>query len=111
MLLHRLFKSEDSRFMLSTAFKLVGILLFVTILVAFDLLQYIRVNYLFLKANGFVGVEELKQAYFDFILSSESLWFCTSHCQSFPSFFNSRTPFLTDDITNSRIACGAVLDL
>ena len=69
MLWHRLFKSEDSRFMLSTAFKLVGILLFVTILVVFDLIQYIRVNYLFLKANGFVGVEELKQAYFDFILS------------------------------------------
>jgi hypothetical protein len=66
------FKGEDSRFMLSTAYKVVGILLMVSLFVAYELFQFIRMNYLFLKSNGFVGMHELKQAYFDFILADFS---------------------------------------
>jgi hypothetical protein len=66
----KLFKSEDSRFILATGGKITLITLIVMMFVAYMLWVVISVNNVFFEANGYLEIIELRQAYFDFILTS-----------------------------------------
>ena len=63
------FKSDDSRFVLFTGLKMMSVSLFMSLLIAFFFWIIISINIVFLDANG-LQVDVVKQAYFDFIIST-----------------------------------------
>ncbi len=56
--LKRVFKTEDSRFLLATGLKVSGISFLVTVFIYWFLLQVMRLNYAFFRAHGFPAIEE-----------------------------------------------------
>ena len=64
----RAIRTEDSRFIIITGFKVSFIALFVTLLVSYIIWLMMSMNNIFFEANGFFNISELRQAYFDFIL-------------------------------------------
>jgi hypothetical protein len=56
--LRRVFKSENSRFLLITGLKVSGISFLVTTFIYWFLLQVMRINYTFFRAHGFPAIEE-----------------------------------------------------
>ena len=65
-----IFKSEDSRFLVSTGFKFVSLSGIIALQAWFFIHIQPRMNYLFFKANGYSDIKSLKEAYYEFILSS-----------------------------------------
>lgn len=66
----KIFKSENSRFQLITGLKFSGILL-VSFIFSFYLMWLVMsLNHTFFEANGFLNLEELRQAYFDRLLET-----------------------------------------
>jgi hypothetical protein len=66
----KLFKSEDSRFLLETAFKIASVYLIAMGLVSYLLWVVLSLNNVFFEANGYPELQELRSAYFDYILSN-----------------------------------------
>lgn len=65
--LKRVFKTEDSRFMLSVGLKVSGISFAITIFIYWFLFQVMRLNYAFFKAHGFPQFSE-GSPFFDLII-------------------------------------------
>lgn len=65
--LSKVFKTEDSRFILSVGIKVSGISLLITTFVYWFLYQVMRVNYAFFKAQGFPAFQD-ETPFFDFVL-------------------------------------------
>jgi hypothetical protein len=65
--LNRVFKTEDSRFLLATGLKVSGISVFITVFIYWFLLQVMRLNYAFFRAHGFPQFDE--SPFFDLILT------------------------------------------
>lgn len=70
----KVFKTEDSRFLLFTGFKVVSAAFIICLFVAYLYWIVISINNVFFEANGFLGIEDLRQAYFDYILSTLLEW-------------------------------------
>lgn len=68
--LSKLFAGEDSKFLVSTALKVAGIYLVSMILVAYLLWLVLSMNNVFFEANGYPELQELREAFFDYILSN-----------------------------------------
>jgi len=66
----KLFKSEDSRFVLGTGLKIMSIAFLISTFVAYLLWMLISVNNIFFEAHGYLGIQDLRQAYFDQILQT-----------------------------------------
>lgn len=66
----KLFKSEDSRFLLESAFKIASVYLIAMGLVSYMLWVVLSLNNVFFEANGYPELQELRSAYFDYILSN-----------------------------------------
>ncbi|MCE3011803.1 MAG: hypothetical protein LW878_01940 [Proteobacteria bacterium] len=66
-----LFKSQDSKYFLKTAFKVVSVPLITTLLLAYSLWMYVELNYSFFLANGFATGPEMKEAFWDSILMEQ----------------------------------------
>lgn len=64
------FKSDESRFILFTAFKVVGVFIGLTLLMAYLMWIVLSINNVFFEANGYFVLQEFRQAYFDYILST-----------------------------------------
>lgn len=63
------FSTEDSRFILITGIKVSLIAFAVTMFVSYIIWLMMSMNNVFFEANGFFNITELRQAYFDFILT------------------------------------------
>ena len=66
-----LFKSQDSKYFLKTAFKVASVPLITTLLLAYSLWLYVELNYSFFLANGFATGPEMKEAFWDNILTEQ----------------------------------------
>ncbi len=64
------FKSEASRFQLFTALKVTAICILVSFFVSYLVWMILAMNNIFFEANGYLGIAELRTAYYDFILST-----------------------------------------
>lgn len=69
-LLKNSYSSEDSKFVLYTALKIVGIGIFNTVICAIAIALIVKVNSLFFEAHGFPRTDILRQAYYDYLFSS-----------------------------------------
>ena len=65
----RLYKDDDMRFFISCGFKVMLVALIVTIFIIYMLWVMLSFNNVFFESNGFLNIDELRQAYFDFILN------------------------------------------
>ena len=66
--LRRVFKTEETRFILFTGLKVVAISMLVNMIVYSFLFQVMRLNHAFFKANGFSDIIE-ESVFYDYILS------------------------------------------
>ncbi len=64
-----LFKSQDSKYYLRTAFMLTGAPLICIFMLAYSLYIFLELNYSFFISNGFIRDEAFKTAFFDSIFS------------------------------------------
>ena len=64
----RVFKTEDSRFLLYTASKIAGIYIMAMGLVSYLIWIVLSLNNIFFESKGFPELAEFKSAYFDYIL-------------------------------------------
>lgn len=67
--LRRAFRTQDSRFIIMTGLKVSAISFLVTLLVSYIIWLMMSMNNVFFESNGFFNITELRQAYFDFILT------------------------------------------
>jgi hypothetical protein len=65
--LNKLFKSEDSRFILANSLKISSVYLLTSLFAVYAIWLVLSLNNIFFEANGFLGIEDLKSVYFDFI--------------------------------------------
>jgi hypothetical protein len=65
-----LFTGEDSIFVLKTALKVVGIGLFNLFFIFFIIFSLLKVNSIFFEAHGYSSAEQLRSAYYQFVLSA-----------------------------------------
>ena len=70
-MLKSLFKSQDSKYFLKTAFKVTSVPFITTLLLAYSLWLYVELNYSFFLANGFADGPEMKEAFWDNLLTSQ----------------------------------------
>lgn len=70
-MLKSLFKSQDSQYFLKTAFKVLSVPFITTMLLTYSLWLYVELNYSFFLANGFAEGPEMKEAFWDNLLSSQ----------------------------------------
>lgn len=68
--LSKLFSSEDSRFIISTASKIAGVYVVAMAIVAYLMWLVLSLNNVFFEAHGFPELVELRSAYFDYILAN-----------------------------------------
>ena len=68
-ILKKVFQTPESRFMLGVAFKVWSISFIAEILVGYLLLTNVRLNFYFFRAHGYEGIQQLRSAYFDHVLS------------------------------------------
>lgn len=66
--LRRVFKTEDSRFIISTGIKVTAISFIINIIVYGFLFQVMRLNHAFFKANGFSDIID-ESVFYDFLIS------------------------------------------
>jgi hypothetical protein len=66
-----LFKSQDSKYFLKTAFKVTSVPFVTTLLLAYSLWMYVELNYSFFLANGFANGPEMKEAFWDNLLMEQ----------------------------------------
>lgn len=66
--LRRIFRSDESRFLLSTALKIWAISAVVELIVGHILFLSVRLNYFFFRAHEHRGIDELGEAYFQHVL-------------------------------------------
>jgi hypothetical protein len=69
-LMSHLFTEEDSIFVLKTALKVVGIGLFNLFFIFFTIYSLLKVNSIFFEAHGYSSAQELRSAYYQFVLSA-----------------------------------------
>lgn len=67
--LKNVFHSDESRFILLTALKVVGVFLVLSLLMAYLMWIVLSINNVFFEAHGFFVQQEFRQAYFDYILT------------------------------------------
>jgi len=65
--LNKLFKGEDSKFFLANSLKVSSVYLLTSVFAIYSIWLVLSLNNVFFEANGFMGIEELKNVYFDFI--------------------------------------------
>jgi hypothetical protein len=65
----KLFKTEDSKFLLATAFKIAMVYLISSLLVFYLIWMVLSLNNVFFEANGFLNFEGMESAFFDFVAS------------------------------------------
>lgn len=65
----KLFQSEESRFLLGTAFKVWSISMVVELVVAYIVFSNMRLNFYFFRAHGYGGIDNLGEAYFQHVLA------------------------------------------
>ncbi len=70
-MLKSLFKSQDSKYFLKTAFKVTSVPMITTALLVYSLWLYVELNYSFFLANGFANGPEMKEAFWDNLLASQ----------------------------------------
>ncbi len=68
--LRQAFKTDESRFVLSTAVKFCALSCGVMLMVGHQIYQIVRLNLVFFRANGFSGIDELSEAYYDALLGN-----------------------------------------
>jgi hypothetical protein len=68
----KLFRKEDSRFLLTTGLKFSLVFLFVTAFLVYILWIMISLNNIFFEAHGYMGIDDFRSAYLNFVTSS--LW-------------------------------------
>ena len=66
----KVFSDQESRFRFSVSLKLTLIPLISSLIMGFFLMTILKINLIFFEANGFLGVDALREAYYDFVLSS-----------------------------------------
>lgn len=66
--LKKAFQSEESRFMLGTALKFCAVSVSVMALTGYILYTRTRLNFFFFEAHGYSGIEEMRDAYYSYIL-------------------------------------------
>lgn len=64
------FKTAESRFILGTGVKFCGICLVTMIMVGYQLYVNARLNFYFFRAHGLEGLAEMRESYFDYVLSN-----------------------------------------
>ncbi len=67
-LVRRLFQTDESRFLISTAVKVWAISALVELIVGYILFSNVRLNYYFFRAHGYRGIDELGEAYFQHVM-------------------------------------------
>jgi hypothetical protein len=65
----RMYKSEDTRFVLAAGFKVMSVALIVMLFIIYMFWVMLSFNNVFFEANGYLNIGELRQAYFDFVLN------------------------------------------
>lgn len=75
--LNKLFKSDDSRFILLTASKVSLVYFFTVVLVAYLVWLILSLNNIFFEANGFINFTGTETVFFDLVVSSllQSAWY------------------------------------
>ena len=68
-MLKKLFQTEESQFLLGTAFKVWSISMLVEMIVAYIVYSNIRLNFFFFRAHGYAGIDSLSEAYFQHVLA------------------------------------------
>lgn len=66
----RPFREDHTRFAFYTGFKVSVTALLISIFVSYVLWIMLSMNNVFFEANGYMGIDTLRQAYFDYILST-----------------------------------------
>lgn len=66
--IYKIAKSDDMRFILGTGMKITSVAFIVTVFIIYMFWVVLSYNNVFFEANGFLNIDELRQAYFDFIL-------------------------------------------
>lgn len=70
--LSKAFRTEDSRFKLMVAVKITILPIFVSFFLLYMFWILIEMNLIFFEANGFYGIKELQDAYYEFIFNEIS---------------------------------------
>lgn len=70
-----LFKSQDSKYFIKTAFKITFVPIISFAIIFYSLWNILEMNYSFFVANGFIGGDEFKEALFDKILLNINEYF------------------------------------
>ena len=65
--INKLFKGEESKFILANSLKVSAVYLLTSSFALYTIWLVLSLNNVFFEANGFMGIDELKSAYFDFI--------------------------------------------
>lgn len=73
--LRNAFSTEDSRFKIFVALKVITVPLIAALFLSYMLWVLVRMDNIYFEANGFMGLDELRDAYFDFILMELSTLF------------------------------------
>lgn len=68
------FKNDDSKFIVEIGIKFLLISLIVFLFIIFTFWTLLRMDNLFLEANGLVSSAELRDAYYDFVLANTIKW-------------------------------------
>lgn len=66
--LSKAFSTEDSRFKIKVALKVIAVPLIAAVFLIYMLWVLVRMDNIYFEANGFMGLNELRDAYLDFIL-------------------------------------------
>jgi hypothetical protein len=69
-ILQSLFQSQDSKYFIKTGFKVVTVPVLCTLLMVYSLWLYMEMNYSFFLANGFASGGEMKETFFDYLISA-----------------------------------------
>ncbi len=64
----KIFQTDESRFLLGTAFKIWGISMLVELVVGYILFVNVRMNFFFFRAHGYTGIDTIGEAYFHHVM-------------------------------------------
>jgi hypothetical protein len=70
--LSKAFSTEDSRFYVKVGLKVVALPILASAFLAYMFWLTIHMNLIYFEANGFLGLEELREAYYEFIFNEVS---------------------------------------
>ena len=63
-------KNESSRFRLLTSFKVMSISILTLVVLSLFIWLLLKINLIYFEANGFLNIEELRSAYYSYLLST-----------------------------------------